>query len=242
MIFIVLAMNKYNNAPGALVPLGHQPIIMIIINSILEYDKDAFIYILVLDRFTSVFCTEIRRWVGINDRVIIVPVDTTINMDALRTFIKTRSIDKTEDLIIWDSSYPLISSSTLSDFIEKTNQHLQPRMLVAKTKDTTTFSHIVIQDHIVYSGIMRCNPIHMTTTTTTDWLSGKGKHLCFMDMSSVGKECLPVHTDEDRLYAEHLHLENKHTMFLHQCYSLWRKCLNLENRIDLIEDAKIIKK
>jgi hypothetical protein len=237
MIFIVLAMNKYNNAPDALVPLGHQPVIMIIINSILEYDKDAFIYILVLDRFTSIFCTEIRRWVGINDKVIIVPVDTTLYMDALKTFIKTRSIKETEDLIIWEAVYPLISSSTLSAFIEKTNQHLKPSMLVAKTKDTTTFSHIVIQDNIVYSGIMRCNP----NTTTSDWFSGKGKHLCFMDVSSVSKECLPVHTDEDRLYAEHTHLENKHTLFLHQCYSLWRKCLTLENRIDRIEDAKILK-
>jgi hypothetical protein len=236
MIFLVLAMNKYNNTAEALVPLGHQPMIMILINSILEYNKDAIIYVLVLDRFTSIFCTEIRRWIGINDRVMIVPVDTTIYIDALKMFINTRSIEKTEDLIILETTYPLISSYTISTFIEKTNSQLKPSILVAKIKDVTS-SHIIIQDNIVYSGIMRCHPINIKSTTI-DLRSEKGKHLCLMDVSSVSKECLPVHTDEDKLYAEHIHLENKHTLFLHQCYSLWRKCLNLENRINRIEEDK----
>ena len=105
-------------------------------------------------------------------------------------------------------------------------------MLCAKIRPSG--SHDIIAQHsplsTVYAGVFRCTignfPIDIIQSNAFQF---------FMPMSTATRECVPVKTVRDRAYAEHISTETKHAMFLHQCYALWKKFGDIEEKIQNME-------
>jgi hypothetical protein len=53
----------------------------------------------------------------------------------------------------------------------------------------------------------------------------------------ANKECILIRKVDDKNFAEEVYMEHRNSMFIHQCYGLWKKCDIFENRLQYLENV-----
>jgi len=229
---MLVILNAIDSEDRSLASFGYQPIFIVLLRTVLESFPDVIIYVLVNDAFASYFCLEASRWFENNDNIMIAPYlsSSSDNEHPILLLGRDRGLDPDTDILVLDSDYPLLSSSTLSRFIQDTPPD-HPTLLCAKARarsSAVSYRVISTQDDTVFAGAYRC-PLRCVPMVF------ETESFYYIPVYKAFKECIPVRDAKDKSYAEHLHLENKHAAFLHQCYSMWKKINHIEERITRLE-------
>jgi hypothetical protein len=225
---MLVILSAIDSEDRSLDSFGYQPIFIVLLRTVLESFPDVVIYILVNDAFASYFCIEASRWFENNDNIMIAPYLPS-SENPILLLARDRGLDTDTDILVLDSDYPLLSSSTLSRFIQDTSPE-QTTLLCAKARARTSIIsyRVLAQDDTVFAGAYRCPLRRVCEVFETG-------SFYYIPVYKALKECIPVRNTKDKSYAEHLHLENKHAAFLHQCYSMWKKINHIEDRITRLE-------
>lgn len=151
--FIILAGGfgtsfqvSYPSVPKSLIPLGHNPSICILLETLLDLQNllDT-IYVIVFDRHLESFKKEINRWFMNKEIIKIISVpDTEGTATSVQHFLDTHPC-KNEDLIILYSNMPLIHRSTLKDFMfQCAQENSVANILVSKIKNNKDYEKAII--------------------------------------------------------------------------------------------------
>jgi hypothetical protein len=232
-VFGLLTTSRHNMA---LMPMGHQPIFVILLEALMSHNNDADVHVIVAEKDTRQFDTEITRWFPYRSNIHIFSTESLNHQDAVIEWISHLNLQIDCDIICIDAHYPLITSNTISQFEEECEKGI----MVAKIKRPLFTNARVFRDNdnimIVYGGIFRSDVAWLIHHQEEDWIDLLSNvHQWYMHHGYVVKDSVIVTNREEHLYAEHIFLEKKHSLFLNQCYSLWKKCLRLEERIQRLE-------
>lgn len=135
------------------------------------------------------------------------------NIRADFSLIEFMNKKKIKEICTLDCRYPLLSKFTIREFIKESNEG-SFNMISSKH---------VLQNCI----ILRLQDFTNFENLKTYVLKDK-------------KEALGINNPDDLLYMEHIYLEDKHIVFLHQCYELWKKSMLLEERIAHLEKIVLL--
>uniref|UniRef100_A0A6C0K5S2 MobA-like NTP transferase domain-containing protein n=1 Tax=viral metagenome TaxID=1070528 RepID=A0A6C0K5S2_9ZZZZ len=144
----------YPSVPKPLVPLGHNPSLCILLETLLELsDHIDHIYILVFERHCEKFKREIFRWFyNDHDRIHLItmpdPQGTAKSIQYALEDLKKKGTMVERHLLLLHSNMPLISKITLADFIQHslTEDSEEPvSVLVSKIKNLDN-ERVVVSD------------------------------------------------------------------------------------------------
>lgn len=241
-IFIFIATAEADQPCQALFPLGHKPIFIILLEAVIEYRSGASMRLLVPQDQEAVFETEAKRWLPDTHTIEVHAVPATACASPLQSithWIMTLNIPAHADIIVIDTQYPLINAATIHHFV----QECETGIVVAKVRNTTVYPYEIFEHNettmIVFAGIFRCSVEWWMQNKEDDNWKNKLYRIRPWHMNHgflVGNN-IRVTNPEEHLHAEHVFLETKYTFFLNQCYSLWKKCLNLDTRVTHLEYA-----
>lgn len=159
--------SSYPSTPKPLVPLGHNPSICILLETVLELDEIDTIYILIFKRHLDLFQKEINRWFYDKSNIVLYPLPDTQGTGKSIEHLVNKNKIKSENLIIMYSNMPLISKITLKDMIHcftSENQSLQ--CLVSKLKNKNEYDGTVLLDNEILKEII---PVIETPTSSSDY-------------------------------------------------------------------------
>lgn len=235
-VFVLLTMPVVSGQNIALMPMGHQPIYVILLEALFSYDNDADAHVIVAQKDKQQFDMGITRWFPHRTNIHIFPTENINCQDAVIEWITHLNLQMDSDIIGIDAQYPLINGHTISQFQEECEKGI----MVAKIKRLSSTNARVFKDNdtimVVYGGIFRSSADWLIHHRKEDWIDLLSNiHQWYVNYGYVVKDSVMVTNREEHLYAEHIFLEKKHSLFLNQCYSLWKKCLGLEERIQRLE-------
>jgi hypothetical protein len=127
----------YPSVPKALIPLGHNPCICILIETLLELQDIENIHVLAFERHVDRFKKEINRWFFNHNRITITSLPDTPGTAKSIEYFLTKKMIKSPNILLLHSNMPLISKNTIRDlmahFLEQGNDIM---CLVSKLKNT----------------------------------------------------------------------------------------------------------
>jgi len=256
----------YPSVPKALIPLGHNPCICILLETLLELPDIESIHVLAFERHLERFKKEINRWFFNYNTITITSLpDTQGTAKSIEYFLKQNPI-KNSNILILQSNMPLVSKITLKDlmynFVQQENDIL---CLISKLKNTEHDKAIVENNERVteivpwnqdtllefcFLNIMAiklsvlekniskisCNP-ETNEYNITDIVKCHDKKASayILNPYVANKECISIRKVDDKNFAEEVYMEHRNSMFITQCYGLWKKCEIFENRLQFLE-------
>jgi choline kinase len=252
--------HLYPDIHKSLIPLGHSPMICILIDTIKDLNNIDDIYILIYEKYLAQFKKEINRWFLNRHNIHIIPQkDPEGTILSMKQFLDL-NICKNENLLIFYSNTPLLSKSTVDDFIHNCSLNTEKGcVLVSKLKNRPEYDKLYVKDEMIINEIDElheysiCNLIYLPKRLFI-YASTDFKNDCnFLDLIKsssyqdfnvyiinpyiANKECIIIKKIEDKNFAEEVYTEYRNTLFIHQCYGLWKKCDYFENRLKWIEDV-----
>lgn len=269
------SLAQFNpGTPKALIPLGHNPCICILIESILELssfiDK---IYVLFFKKYKAMFEKEIKRWFQNMDNIIMVSQDDPPGTGkSIELFLQEHDDSIHENLLILHSNMPLLSKTTMKDFItESFIEKADKNILISKINNYKEYHQVEIQKERVQKIVDKSDQVSnerpfcfmntifikksilqsLVPRIPLDPFDNEYKIYKMVELDPDGfqyfvmnpyianKECVLIYRQEDKNFAEEIYLEYRNTIFIHQCYGLWKKCEIFENRINQIEDVLV---
>jgi bifunctional N-acetylglucosamine-1-phosphate-uridyltransferase/glucosamine-1-phosphate-acetyltransferase GlmU-like protein len=140
----------YSNIPKALIPIGHNPCICILLETLIEFDDIiSDIHIVIFERYYDLFCKEISRWFYNNKKIKIISINDTQGTAKSIEYIMDNKFDNmNNDILILHSNMPLISKITLKDFIYNyKNKNFKFLSLVSKLTNKNEYDKALIIDN-----------------------------------------------------------------------------------------------
>lgn len=240
--------------PTPLVPLGHHPMICILIKSILECENDGTVVIIVKQDYETMFEREMKRWFP-DKSIIILGTVSSSSSQALFSFVeKFPSVDV---CYVTQSDFPLITQDAIEQFMHQTSNIPFAVMGINKTrwnKDRNLYNMELDSDRVTmiekkpfesigFLPFIKCPLIilkkHLLSTENYFEVIHECEkkpflvkiHSCAIEIDSIS-----VVSASDKTFAEHKYLEKEHAMYLTQCYSIWNCYKQLDERITRLEN------
>jgi len=261
--FIIMAGGFQESSlliPHALVPLGHHPMICILVKTILSLDQDITIHVIASLPHQALFEREMKRWYP--SAVIEVFGATGSTPSAsLHQFLFAKQWDPEVSCYILQSNAPLLSLGTLDHFLRVSAKASSAVAGIPRTKwnEDRGLHHLVINEE---EG--RVLAIEKTPFTDVGFLSVAKfptrlllEHLpvCASYHEMVARleekpvlvrvpsfpvelDSLQIRSPADKTFVEHKFMEKQHADYLTQCYCIWKECRNLEARIEALESPQ----
>jgi len=192
--------------------LGFQPILILTLQNLLNLQALSY-YVLTRTELEYLeYQQEINRWFPLQH-------------DKINVLLPTQTFqeEKEENILIVDFSFALLSEMSVRNFIQDCDH--KNGILVSKVKNIHPLHH-VLGSNIVFAGALFLTPPQVNLPTLDDSLPQY-----FLDSSVALVESVLFDIPKEKQYAEHLFLERKHSLFLQQCFSLWKKCQLLEEKM-----------
>lgn len=260
----------YPSIPKPLIPLGHNPCVCILLETLLQISEIDNIFVLIFKRHLSNFEKEINRWFFNKKNIFLIPLDDTPGTaKSIEKMIHHKQLH--ENVLILYSNMPLLTKSTILDYINHYYENESSMMiLVSRLKNYQNYDHVIIHDdhhvvdiidkvmqsntaipHYCYlnSMIMKlsilleniknidCNSItkEYDIKDIIKIYQSKGISYHLLNSYIANKECIIINKIEDKNYAEEIYMEQRNSIFIYQCYGLWKKCEIFENRLSNLE-------
>jgi len=258
--FIVLAggLQVGNTSlliPHSLIPLGHHPMVCILIKTLLQWDN-VHVHVLVSDSHETLFRREMRRWFPEKPVHVFASTGQTTSQSILE-FLKEKTWAPDHAIHIVQSNLPLLSKHALEHFMHVSAPLTSAVLGVNKTKwnEDRTLRNLVVLDGVVTS-IEKSNFTHLGFLACCKFpVSLLLEHLphC-QDYYEMVERCeekpwlvelksypieldsITVRTAGDKTYAEHKFMEKEHADYLSQCYCIWKECRSMQARIEKLEE------
>jgi hypothetical protein len=262
--FVVFAYDghfNFNRLPPALVPLGHHPIICILLKTILDCDKECVITLLVQTEHGQLFENEMKRWFPQQDNIQIFGITCGSSASILLQYV--RSIPDTDDdpVILLNTLFPLLCQSTLEHFlaqsqetnfsvlcVNKSRWNISRNLIIADIKKDRVHRLSKKNDDektdrgFYFISCMKAskNMLRETLVRVDDYweiVNQSTTKAFFVSIQSYSIELdsISIDTAADKIYAEHKFVEKQHADYLSHCYCLWNTYKNIDARIEKLE-------
>lgn len=255
---IVLAGGLQERAslliPQALVPLGHHPMVCILVKTLLEVNNVS-IHLVVSSPHDTIFKREMRRWFPTSDIEVFGSMGSTTSESLLEFLIAKEWPDDTT-VVVLQSNFPLLSRGALEHFLHFSEGASSAVLGVNRSKwnEDRALRNLVVEDGRVVSveksnftqlGFLACSQFstgdlrrHLPGCEDYYEIVAKCEEkpvLVRLHSYPVELDSISIRTTGDKTFAEHKFMEKQHADYLSQCYCIWRECRNLEERIQKLE-------
>jgi len=261
--FVVFAYDghfNFNRLPPALVPLGHHPIICILLKTIVDCEKECVITLLVQREHVQLFENEMKRWFPQQENIHIFGTTCGSSASILLEYIQSTS-DTDDTFILLNTLFPLLCQSTLEHFLAQSQETNFSLLCVNKSRWNIA-RNLIIAD-------IKKDKVHRLYKKNDDEKTERGFYFisCTKASKQILQEILPtvdeyweivnqsttkalfvtiqsypveldsisIDTASDKIYAEHKFVEKQHADYLSHCYCLWNTCKNIDARIEKLE-------
>lgn len=252
----------YPSIPKALIPLGHNPCICILLETLLEIGEIDCINVLVFERHLEKFKKEISRWFFNHNIINVISLpDTQGTSKSIEYMLEKHAIEN-ENILILHSNMPLISKITLQDMMNHFIEQKENLMcLVSKLKNTENERAVVKNNEQIIDISTSASSEYSYLNTIAIKLSllkelipkidctpdtneynihdivklAKKSAIYNLNPYTANKECVMIKKTDDKNFAEEIYMEHRNANFIHQCYGLWKKCDIFENRLQFLE-------
>lgn len=213
IVYVIFATSEEDMYPKILFPLGHESILVNMIRTILNHQKDSRIYVITGKGYRLLLSQEVKRWFPEKHHI-------TIGVSA-----ELCSLKNVQEVVVLDGDYPPLFPKMFDRFMEKSPI---PSVLVAKVKNPHDSYHVMKRIGkdiaVVYGGIMRLPFSWFCEHHIEELLDSLEDFPVYMNDGHLCQHCVvPVKTKEDRVFAEHVYSENRQQTFLNRCYNIWKK-------------------
>jgi hypothetical protein len=230
--------------------------VCILIKTLLELE-DVRVSLLVQKQHEGVFKREMKRWFASQDIEIFgsVAADTA---GSLYAFLQYKGWKGDEACLVLQSDFPLVSKMTLEHFVQASENAAcavlgtnrtrwnedRPLHALVLNKDGDRVESIedgYFEDY----GFIPCTKF--IVSLLLEHLPACRRYYEVVHRSEekpvfVKAQAYPIEMDSisiqsagDKTFAENKFMEKQHAEFLSQCYCLWNRCKNMEQRLQTVE-------
>lgn len=257
--FIVLAAGLQESSlliPKSLVPLGHHPMVCILVETLLEIEN-VEVHLLVSSVHETLFGREMKRWFPRHEIHVFGSEGVTTSESLFAFLQKNKEWENDHPCHIVQSNFPLLSRSALEHFLHVSTSSPSAVLGVNKTRwnEDRVLRNVVVQEGYVTAiedssfnqvGFLACSKFstgtlrqHLPTTKKYHEIISRVEEKPFLvklqsypiELDSIG-----IRTSGDKTFAEHKFMEKEHADFLTQCYCIWKECRSMEARIVKLEN------
>lgn len=253
--FIVLAGGATLLIPQALVPLGHHPMVCILLKTLLEFDN-VLIHLVVSCPHETMFQREMRRWFP-NHEIDVFGSHGSTTSESLLDFFIAKKWPADHDVFIVQSNFPLLSRAAVEHFLHFSARAPTAVLGVNRSRwnEDRALRNLVVGDdgavvaieegNFTHSGFLACSKF--TVAILQDHLPGCQDYyevvarcpekplLVKLQSYPIELDSIAIRTTGDKTFAEHKFMEKEHADYLSQCYCIWKECKNMEERIQKLE-------
>jgi len=260
--FIILAGGFQDSSllmPQALLPLGHHPMVCILIKTLLALDHaNIHVHVIASKTHQILFQREMRRWFP-SDQVHVVGTLGSTTAESLLEFLDHRQWADDVSCFVLQSNCPLLSGASLEHFIHVSSHSPSAVLGMNKTKwnEDRALHNVRLSEqekdrvvridhanfeHVGFLGCTKC-----TVGLLRNHLPGCSRYFEMLEHMEekpllVKVSSFPVELDSiqirstgDKTFAEHKFMEKQHADYLSQCYCIWKECKQMEERLQTIE-------
>ena len=258
LLFIILAGGYQDSSllmPQALVPLGHHPMICILLKTILGLDQEIKVHIIASLSHKGLFEKEMKRWFPL-DRVEIFGSTGSTTSSSLVQFLSKQDWTPEQSFYVLQSNAPFLSHATLEHFLHVSADVPSAVLGISKTKwnEDRGLHPMVVREGRVETigqgvwtemGFLGASKFSMGMASTSLFSCSKYHDMValleekplFVRIASFPAELdsIQIRTTGDKTFAEHKFMERQHADYLTQCYCIWKECKTMDERLFKIE-------
>lgn len=248
------AIDKFNENDDFIsqIPLGNNPSICVLIETLLEISSKIIIFTLISNKTLQ---KEIIRWFQ-HSFITIQYIESYDKLyESYNEYILNHNYDP---ILIMNCRYPLISNNIIKEFLEFHNDE-NISLLISKMDIPEDHYRIKIDDN----SKLICIP-PFSSNYLFNSLDFKCIHECFiinsnfkfkennflemingLDINNIRlheiplyigrKELICIRNKDEYQYAEEIYTQKRNFIFINQCYNILQKCETFDKRLDLLE-------
>ena len=261
--FMILAGGFQESSlliPHALIPLGHHPMICILLKTILSLDQDTTIHVIASLPHQALLEREMKRWFPTEPIEVFGSTGSTPS-ESLVQFLSAKKWDPEASCHVLQSNAPLVSHATLDHFLRASTKASSAVAGIPKTKwnEDRGLHNLVVGDdgdcvHAIektpFTDVGFLSVAKYPAGVLLEHLPGCASYhevvarlekkplLVRVPSFPVELDSLQIRSPADKTFVEHKFMEKQHADYLTQCYCIWKECRNMEARIQALESQQ----